>query len=265
MNRRLALQHAALAATTVPGLALAQAAGAPPRTFVLVHGAFHGGWCWRDVATDLRSRGHLVFTPTLTGAGERSHLISTAITLDLWVQDILNVIRYERLQDVVLVGHSFGGLTAAGVADKAKSALRHVVYLDALLVEPGQSAFDARPAADVERAVKLAQDSSGGVSVPAPPLAAFGLKDARLVAEATPLLTPHPLSSYRSRLELASPLGNGVPSTYIVCSDPVFAPLEPSRQIARARGWRFREIPTNHEAMLTMPRELARMLEDAAA
>lgn len=260
IKRRTLLTSSAVLATSAMSACAGSALVTEPRkgkTFVLVHGAFHGGWCWRETAEALRSRGHLVFTPTLTGAGERAHLISKNITLNLWVEDILAVLRQERLSDVTLVGHSFGGLTIAGVADKASDRVHRLIYLDALLLENGQSAFDARPAADVARAEKLAQDSSAGVSVPAPPLAAFGLKDSQIIAAATPLLTAHPLSAYRSKLELRNPLGNGIPSAYIVCSDPIFGPLEPSRQIARAAGCQMLDLKTNHEAMLAAPQELA--------
>lgn len=253
---------AGAATLALPGLPPERPSTAGGLTYILVHGGFHGGWCWRETAGELRRRGHLVFTPTLTGAGERSHLISRDITLDLWVQDILNVIHFERLNDVVLVGHSFAGLTLAGVADRAPSKLRHLVFLDALLVETGQSAFDARPQAHVDAAVKLAQQTSGGISVPPPALSALGLTDPRLVDEITPLLTPHPLSAYSCELMLRNPLTNGVRSTYIVCSDPAFALLEPSHVIARKAGSAFKEIKTGHEAMLTMPAELAQMLDD---
>ncbi len=231
-----------------------------PDTFVLVHGAFHGGWCWRQVADVLRSQGHRVFTPTLTGAGERSHLLSRQLSLDVWTQDILNVLHWEQLQEVTLVGHSFAGVTLCGVAEQAKSHLRNLVFVDALLLDAGQSAFSSRPAADAERSRQIAAQTSGGLSVPAPPLSAFGLADPVITAAITPLLTPHPLSIYESALDLRNPLGNGVPANYIVCSDPVFAPLEPSRAIARRMGCQFHEIKTNHEVMFTKPLELARML-----
>ena len=251
------------ACSTAPA-ALAQqgsvSATQEPQTFVLVHGAFHGGWCWRQVADVLRSHGHRVFTPTLTGAGERSHLISRQLSLEVWTQDILNVLHWEQLQGVTLVGHSFAGVTLCGVADQAPSRLRQLVFVDALLLEAGQSAFGSRPAADAERSRQVAAQTSGGLSVPAPPLSAFGLTDPVISAAVTPWLTPHPLSVYESALELRNPLGNGVPASYIVCSDPVFAPLEPSRAIARRMGCRFHSIPTNHEVMFTQPLELAQML-----
>ena len=102
-------------------------------TFVLVHGAWHGGWCWRDVRAILESNGHLVCTPTRTGVGERSHLLSPAIDLDTHILDVANVLEWEELSDVVLVGHSYGGNVITGVADRMKDRLRHVVYLDAHL------------------------------------------------------------------------------------------------------------------------------------
>ncbi len=106
-------------------------------TFVLVHGAWHGGWCWVRVADILRSQGHRVFTPTCTGLGERAHLLSKDITLDTFVRDVAGTIAAEELTEVVLVGHSFGGLAISGVAEAMPERLRHLVYLDALIVQPG--------------------------------------------------------------------------------------------------------------------------------
>jgi pimeloyl-ACP methyl ester carboxylesterase len=111
-------------------------------TFVLVHGGFHGGWCWSRVAPALRARGHTVFTPTQTGCGERSHLMSKSITLDTFVDDVANALRWEDLHDVVLVGHSFGGLAITGVADRMPQRIRQLIYLDSLIVQNGQCAFD---------------------------------------------------------------------------------------------------------------------------
>src|SRR5690349_12899671 len=102
------------------------------KTYVLVHGAWHGGWCWSKVAAILRGRGHAVVTPTQTGLGERSHLLSKSIDLDVFVADIANVIKYEELNEVVLVGHSFGGNAISGVADKMPQRIRRLVYLDAV-------------------------------------------------------------------------------------------------------------------------------------
>jgi pimeloyl-ACP methyl ester carboxylesterase len=111
-------------------------------TYVLVHGAWGGGWKFARVAERLRRRGHIVFTPTLTGAAERSHLLSGNITLSTHVTDILNVFRYEDLSDVVLLGHSYGGMVITAVADKIAEKIAALVYLDAFVPENGQSLFD---------------------------------------------------------------------------------------------------------------------------
>src|SRR4030095_5416665 len=112
---------------------------AASKTFVLVHGAWHGGWCWSRVASILRGRGHIVLTPTQTGVGERSHLLSRSIDLDVFVADIVNVLQWEDLKDVVLVGHSFGGHATSGTADRVPERISQIVYLDAWILENGQT------------------------------------------------------------------------------------------------------------------------------
>ena len=117
-----------------------ECAGADPReTFVLVHGAWHGGWCWRRVSDLLEKKGHKVFAPTMTGLGERSHLIGGKIDLATHVTDIVNVIKWENLSDVVLVGHSYGGVVISGVAEQMREAIGSIVFLDAFLPASGDS------------------------------------------------------------------------------------------------------------------------------
>jgi pimeloyl-ACP methyl ester carboxylesterase len=230
-------------------------------TFVLVHGAWHGGWCWAKVAAILRRRGHTVFTPTLTGLGERSHLLSKSIDLDVFITDIANVLLWEDLADVVLVGHSFGGTTITGVADRLPERIRRLVYLDAMLLENGQSAFGLLPEDVVAARIRAAQESSGGLSIPAPPAGAFGICDAAQVAWLEARLTAHPFNTYASPLRLAHPVGNGLPTTYVVCTDPIYAPLEESRHWVKAAGWKTVEISTGHDAMVIAPERLAGLLE----
>ena len=111
-------------------------------TFVLLHGAFHGGWCWARVAPILRAAGHTVFTPTQTGLGERAHLLHPGITLTTFVDDVVGVLETEELTDVVLVGHSFGGAAITGAAERVKHRLRHLVYLDSAIPQSGRSPLD---------------------------------------------------------------------------------------------------------------------------
>ncbi len=142
-------------------------------TFVLVHGAWHGGWCWRDVRAILRAGGHEAFTPTLTGLGERSHLLSRDIDMNTHVADVANTIVWEELEDVVLVGHSYGGNVITGVADRMKDRLAHAVYLDAFVPKDGDSsasmavtianpdATDADIGAEIKRRLDLTGERGG--------------------------------------------------------------------------------------------------------
>ena len=234
------------------------------RTFVLVHGAFHGGWCWRQVADRLRAHGHVVFTPTQTGCGERSHLMSAAITLDTFVDDIANVLTWEDLSEVVLVGHSFGGNAISGVADRMPERLRQLIYLDAAMLENGQSMFDMLDPA-VVAVRRQAIQASGGLSI-APPLAAmFDIQDPAQVSAVQARLTPHPVGAYTSPLRLAHPVANGLPAVYVQCTAPVYAGLQPSRDWVRAHGMRSVELATGHDAMISAPELLADLLEQLSA
>src|SRR6267143_4944805 len=231
------------------------------QTFVLVHGAWHGGWCWSRVADRLRAAGRQVFTPTQTGLGERKHLLSKDITLDTFTKDIFNVIEAEELSNVILVGHSFGGLSISGIADAMPDKIRHLVYLDSLMVEGGKSPFDNLPPDIVAARRKAAEETSGGLSLPAPPPSVFGISDANDTDWVKRRLTPHPLNTYTSPLNIEGPVGNNLPRTYIACTNPTYAALEGSRKWVKAQqGWRWAEIATGHDAMVMAPDELARML-----
>jgi pimeloyl-ACP methyl ester carboxylesterase len=259
MNRRSLLATAALAAAGTAAPAVVRAAA--PKTFVLVHGAWHGGWCWSKVAAILRGRGHAVITPTQTGLGERAHLLSKSITLDTFVEDIVNVIKFEELKDIVLVGHSFGGNAISGTADRMPERIKQLVYLDAAMLENGQSVFSMLPPDVVAARTKAAQDTSGGLSIPAPPAAAFGLSDPAQQAWLTARLTPHPFGTFTSPLNLKNKVGNGLPAVYISCTDPVYGPLEASRQWVKKNGMKMIEIKTGHDAMVTLPEQLTDMLD----
>jgi len=231
------------------------------KTYVLLHGAWHGAWCWRDVAARLRAAGHCVFTPTQTGLGERQHLLSKDITLDTFVEDLVGVLDAEELEDIILVGHSFGGIAITGAADRVPERIRHLVYLDSLIIEGGQSPFDTLPPTVVAARRAQITEQGQGVAVPPPPTTAFGVPaDHPLAAWVKRRLTPHPAGTYESPLRLMHAVGNGRPATYITCVDPIYAPLEASREWVRRAGWPMLEIRTGHDAMITAPAELAAML-----
>src|SRR6202167_636804 len=142
-------------------------------TFVLVHGAWHGAWCWRRVARLLRNGGHEVFTPTLTGLAERSHLLSSAIDVDTHILDVINEMKWQELNGVVLVGHSYGGMVISGVAEKMEKAIASFVMLDAFMPEDGQSVIDVWPAP--MREALLATAREGATTVPPRAAALFNV------------------------------------------------------------------------------------------
>jgi pimeloyl-ACP methyl ester carboxylesterase len=225
-------------------------------TFVLVHGAWHGGWCWRPVAEYLRAAGHRVFTPTLTGLGERAHLVRADIALPLHVQDIVNVIRSEELTSIVLCGHSYGGMVITGVAGLARDAIRAMVYVDAFVPANGQSVVDMLPAQSVDGFVELLKD---GLIQP-PPLPLFTTDPAQ-EPWLRRRLTPHPMSSFQSPASGADALAHIARKVYVLAGRQ---PNPMSIQCAeRAKAdplWEVESVDGGHDLMIDAPRELADIL-----
>jgi pimeloyl-ACP methyl ester carboxylesterase len=229
--------------------------------FVLVHGAWHGGWCWRRVADRLAKAGHRVFCPTLTGLGERAHLLSRDVNLTTHISDVVGLLEAEELESVVLVGHSYGGIVITGVAARAKARLRQLVYLDSAIVEDGGRWSDVAPPAVVAERRKLAQESSGGLSMPVPKAEVFGLRDPQDIAWVQRRMTPHPFAPYDETMRWGGPVGNGLPKVYVDCVDPAYAGLAAAKERIRGKpGWPFVEIMTGHDAMVSSPAETAKLL-----
>ena len=239
-------------------------------TFVLVHGAYHGGWCWRKVTPLLRAAGHEAYAPTLTGLGERVHLATPEVGLDTHVQDVCNLLEYEDLSGVVLVGHSYGGHVIAGVADQAPERLAHLVYLDA---DSGVYAADGRSYNDVRNAARRARGEEpvrprGDVDWRAfveRGLDGWGIVDPaerRWMAER---LVPQPGTTARDPLRLPSGRGQALPRTFILCTRGPWRSTTHLHPAQSAPGWRFRELDTGHDAMVTAPRELTDLLLEVAA
>lgn len=233
--------------------------------FVLLHGAFHGAWSWPRVAGPLRGAGHRVLTPTQTGLGERAAELSAEITLDTFVQDLVDVLEGEDLHDAVLVGHSFGGSALSGAADRVPGRIRQLVYLDSVLLQGGQCPADLWPPAVAAERRRLAAEN-GDVSVPPPDPGAFGVPPGPDAEWMRGLLTPHPFGTFVSPLRLRHPVGNGLPCTYVACMDPEYLSLASSKAAARAMpGWTYREILTGHNPMVTAPGLLVALLEELTA
>ncbi|MGQ0511847.1 MAG: alpha/beta fold hydrolase [Betaproteobacteria bacterium] len=232
-----------------------------PSTFVLVHGAWHGGWCWRRVSDRLLAAGHRVFCPTLTGLGEKAHLLTREVNLTTHIQDVVGLLEAEELKDVVLVGHSYGGIVITGVAAHARARLRQLVYLDSALVEDGAAWSGVAPPAMAAERRRLAQESSGGLSLPAPKAEVFGVLDAADQAWVERRLTPHPFASYDQKMNWGGPIGNGLPRIYVDCTNPASASLAEMKKLYRGRPeWYFEELNTGHDAMVSAPEETTRIL-----
>ncbi|HEU4342743.1 MAG TPA: alpha/beta hydrolase family protein [Candidatus Binatia bacterium] len=231
------------------------------RTYVLVHGAWHGGWYWRRVSDLLGSAGHRVFAPSLTGLGDRRHLLSRDINLHTHIEDIIQLIEAEELHDVILVGHSYGGIVITGVAAKIPQGLKQLVYLDAVLVEDGESWSSVHSAEIVAARRKAAQESSGGVSLPPPKALDLGVIDIGDQAWVDRRMTPHPFVTYEQKMRWGGPIGNGLPKVYIDCTEPASPALAPMKTRYRGKAdWPFIEIKTGHDAAVTAPKELTDIL-----
>jgi pimeloyl-ACP methyl ester carboxylesterase len=211
--------------------------------------------------------GHAVYTPTLTGLADRRHLLSPQVNLDTHIADITNLLEYEELKDVVLVGHSYAGIIVSGVADRAASSLRHIVYLDSLLLENGKSIFSAFPKDVVEARLKVIRETGAGVAAVSPNSpAAFGVKDAADSEWVARRLTPQPVGTYLQPLILNAPIGNGVPKTYIDCTVDPLPTLNPGKARVRSEsGWNVKTLASGHDAMVIVPGPLATMLMEIAA
>lgn len=242
--------------------------------YVLVHPAWFGGWCWAKVSPILRSKGHDARTPTLTGLGERVHLARPEIGLETHVQDIVNVIEFENLHDVILVGNSSTGLVITGVADRVPERIANVVYLDAFLPEDGQSMFDIVPPHIRNPILALVETEGEGWLVPRFSLApwekfvpeAWGITDKADLDWILPRLAPTPLGHFGEAVRRQNPAAEKLLRTYIRCRrwpNPLY---DRYAEAARtSEGWRCYELDASHIAYVTHPQELADTLMQVAA
>ena len=231
--------------------------------FVLVHGAFHGGWCWAEVVDELQRRGHEAIAPTLPGLAERSALLVVDLSLSDMVDDLVSVLRRDDLRDVVLVGHSFGGAVITGVADRAADRLQSLVYLDGAILESGETMFDLFPEATAAERIAAAIKHDRGLSMPVPSASFLGVRDPVQTKWVEARMTPHPLRTYQTTLDLKNLAGNSLPTSYIVCTNPLFQNLETSRARAAKKGWPIFELNTGHDAMILDPQTTTDQLLEA--
>jgi len=235
--------------------------------FFLIHGAWHGGWCWADVAQQLRARGHRVWAPSLTGLADRAHLLSPQVTINTHVQDVVGLIRSESTGPCILVGHSYAGNVISGVADQLREAIDHYVFVDASLPPDGASSWrwcdQHTPEGQAQRLGQIAGEG-GGLVLPAPPAEVFGIENPTLRERVQARLMPMPGSIYASTLMLRQGGSAGLRRTYIAAVDPVYAPLKVVHDQLRHRAdWHFLELAGGHDLMVTAPDALTEVLASA--
>ena len=228
-------------------------------TFVLVHGAWWGAWCWRRVARMLTQAGHEVFTPTLTGVGERSHLLKPDVNLDTHILDVVNEMRWQELNNVVLVGHSYAGMVVTGVAEKMEKSIASIVLLDAFFPETGEALVDLQPSA--VRDSFLAAERNGALAMPPRPAAMFNVNE-KDRAWVDVQCTPHPLKCFLQKLTLTRARERIGKKAYIRATGYASEPFDRALANARVKGWRIYEVPCGHGVMLDMPERLAAILQE---
>jgi pimeloyl-ACP methyl ester carboxylesterase len=232
-------------------------------SFVLVHGAWHGSWCWKRVRKGLQAQGHEIFTPTLTGVAERSHLLSPAVNLETHILDIVNLIHWEELTDLVLCGHSYGGCVITGVADRMPERIRSLMYLDAFVPEDGDNQLQHLPEMLATRVLEGAKNVGEGWKVPPIPAAVFNVNaaDREWVDRQCTL---HPLAAMQQRLRLTGGLQKIKNITFILATGWNGAsPFPPFYEKAKAKGWKTRTMSCGHDVMLDLPEELTKVLIEA--
>jgi pimeloyl-ACP methyl ester carboxylesterase len=231
----------------------------PARIFVLVHGAWHGGWCWRRVSDLLEKRGHKVFTPTMTGLGERSHLMDPRINLTTHITDIVNVIKWEELNEFVLVGHSYGGAVVSGVAEQVREAISSIVYLDAFMPENGDSMRDLT----VRRAAIDELVQKGETTMKPVPAAVFQVNE-KDRAWVDGKCTAQPLGTFTEKITLTGARERIAKKAYIRATGFANAPFDVAQQKAKANGWHVYDVPCGHDVMVDMPDRLTEILLEVA-
>ena len=233
----------------------------PSKTFLVCHGAWSAGWAWKKMHPLMQAAGHRLVTPTYTGLGERAHLANPSIDLDSHIEDVLNVIKYEDLRDIVLVGHSYGGMVATGVADRARDKVKQLIYVDAFVPGDGQSLLDLNQVA-VLRMQELAK--SGGWRVPPNPTPPD--TSPADVEWLTARRVDMPIKCFETRLNLTGgPLT--LPRSYIyttrITPADTFGPF--ARMTKGDPAWSYHEIDASHSPNVTAPEALMALLQKIAA
>jgi pimeloyl-ACP methyl ester carboxylesterase len=249
-NRRAVLAGALLA--PVPIAAAAQPRGrTKPTTFLLVHGAWHGGWCWDQVSARLTALGHIVIAPTLTGLCERAHLLNPGVNLSTHIADVAGEIRFKDLSNIVLCGHSYGGMVITGVAERHADRIASIVYLDAFWPRDGQSLDDI-----------TGTPSQPGVN---PTRNASAFMSPANAAWANARLTPQPVETFREKLKVTGAVERIPKRTFVQATIEERAFFAAAFERAKATpGWKTVQVNSRHDVMVDEPEQMTRVLLNAA-
>jgi pimeloyl-ACP methyl ester carboxylesterase len=238
--------------------------GTTMATFVLVQGAWVGGWYWKRVRSRLQAQGHEVFTPTLTGLADRSHLLTPDVNLETHIMDVANLIRWEELSDIVLCGHSYGGCVITGVADRLPDRIRSLVYLDAFVLQDGENLAQHAPAAVYSQLMEGAQNVGDGWKIPPIPPEAFNV-NAGDVEWIKRQYTMQPIGCFEQRIKLTGGIEQIEDVTFILATGFIdSSPFPPFYERAKAKGWKTRTLTGGHVVMLDQPDQVARILVEIA-
>ena len=233
-------------------------------TFILVHGAWHGSWCWKRVRNSLRAAGHEVFTPTLTGLGERSHLGSPTVGMSTHIADIVNLIKWEELSEVILCGHSYAGCVISGVASLIPDKIKTLVYVDAFVLEDGECVMDLYSRDQAEVAREQAKSTGDGWKVDPLPASLYNTNE-RDLNWVDNQCTPQPIKTFEERITLKNHHDLVKGAVHILATDWIESPAHVlSHRRAKGRGWETQTMACGHEVMLDLPKELSELLLDHA-
>jgi pimeloyl-ACP methyl ester carboxylesterase len=232
-------------------------------TFVLVHGAWHGSWCWKRVRQALQRLGHEVFTPTLTGVGERAHLLDPKVNLETHIHDVLNLIRWEELDGVVLCGHSYAGCVVSSVVDRIPQRISHLVYLDAFVPETGKSLHDCLPGEQRAMQVDLARQVGEGWKVPPIPAEVFNVNSADR-AWVDSQCTAQPIATFQQPVLRTGKPFPAARTTYVLAKGWDGSPFPQFHERAQKFGWGSITLDGGHDLMLDKPVEVVQILLAAA-
>ncbi|MDO8750103.1 MAG: alpha/beta hydrolase [Dehalococcoidia bacterium] len=237
-------------------------------TFVLVHGGHMGGWCWNPVRAHLQKQGHTVYTPTLTGCGDRSHLASPNVTMETHVQDITSFLYSYDLKDIVLVGHSYGTWICTQVVDQMPERIGHMVCLDGQLFRDGEGGMTNRTEEQREQLRRLAQERGEGWKLPPPPrrTSLFNDFSDEVWAWVEPRMAPMNLSWFEAPCKVKRFFDLGIPGTMIRCAQSPFNRGGDNPAVHRAQelGWTVEWIDAGHYCMCTRPADTAEALHQVA-